>query len=110
MPADFATRLRTIRGERNRKRADVARDAGLSPAVYGRYERGERLPTVDTARDIADALEVSLDYLTGKSRLDLDEPTRRRIELVAQMSPEDKDYVFTLMDAFIARTRLRELV
>ena len=67
MTADFAARLRNTRLERKRKRTEVARDAGIALGVHGRYERGERLPTVDTARAIADALGVSLDYLTGDS-------------------------------------------
>ena len=61
MSTDFATRLRVIRSERKLKRADVARADGLSPGVYGRYDRGERTPIVDTARSIAEAFSVSLD-------------------------------------------------
>lgn len=58
----------------------------------------------------SDALEVSLDYLTGKTALEIDQLMLKRMEQVAQMSDKDKDYVYTLLDAFIARTRIQGLV
>lgn len=38
-------------------------------AVIGRYERDEVKPSIEIAAAIAEALEVSLDYLVGKSDL-----------------------------------------
>lgn len=41
--------------------------------MIGKYERGEAIPSIDAAKKIADALEVSLDYLVGEginSKLD----------------------------------------
>ena len=34
--------------------------------MIGKYERGEAVPSLDAAKKIADALEVSLDYLVGE--------------------------------------------
>jgi transcriptional regulator with XRE-family HTH domain len=31
-----------------------------------KYERGEAIPSIDAAKKIADAIEVSLDYLVGE--------------------------------------------
>ena len=109
MNADFATRLRHARTERAAKRADVARAAGLAPGVYGRYERGERLPTVDTARAIADALGVSLDYLTG----DTDHPahdrrTLARLDAIARLPPERRDVLLDVVDAYVRDARTAE--
>jgi transcriptional regulator with XRE-family HTH domain len=44
-------------------RAEVAGLLGLSPAAYGRLERGERLPSVSTLRKVCKHLEVSADVL-----------------------------------------------
>lgn len=41
--------------------------------MIGKYERNEAQPSIDAAKKIADALEVSLDYLVGEginSKLD----------------------------------------
>lgn len=34
--------------------------------MIGKYEREEAVPSIDAAKKIADALEVSLDYLVGE--------------------------------------------
>jgi transcriptional regulator with XRE-family HTH domain len=34
--------------------------------VISRYERGKAVPSIEAAKKIADALEVSLDYLVGE--------------------------------------------
>jgi transcriptional regulator with XRE-family HTH domain len=90
--------------------AKVGKLIGINGDAYGRYERGEVRPTIEMAIKIADALEVSLDYLAGKTDMEIDDITLRRMQEVAKMSEKDKDYVFTLLDAFIARTRLQGLV
>lgn len=34
--------------------------------MIGKYERDDAIPSLEVARNIADALDVSLDYLVGK--------------------------------------------
>jgi ribosome-binding protein aMBF1 (putative translation factor) len=34
--------------------------------MIGKYERWEAVPSIDAAKKIADALEVSLDHLVGE--------------------------------------------
>lgn len=106
----FAERLAHVRKQRRLSQADTGRLVGINGDAYGRYERGEVRPTVETARRIADALEVSLDYLTGKTDLVIDDTMLKRMEHIAAMTDEDQGHVFTLLDAFIARTKLRGLV
>jgi transcriptional regulator with XRE-family HTH domain len=36
--------------------------------LIGKYERGEAVPSIDAAKKIADAFEVSLDYLVGEGQ------------------------------------------
>ena len=106
----FADRLAAVRKRKKLSQAEVGKLIGINGDAYGRYERGDVRPTIEMAIRIADALEVSLDYLTGKTALEIDQPMLKRMEQVAQMSDKDKDYVYTLMDAFIARTRIQGLV
>lgn len=39
----------------------------MSKNTIARYERGERVPSLTDAAQIADALGVSLDYLSGRN-------------------------------------------
>jgi len=44
-----------------------------------RYEENESTPSIDIAAKIADTLDVSLDYLTGKDVVCIDKDTSIRI-------------------------------
>lgn len=52
--------------------ADLGKIIGTSRDVMGGYERGDISPSVEMASKIADTLEVSVDYLLGKKKMDLD--------------------------------------
>ena len=52
-------RLQTARIASGKTQKQVAREAGISEAVYQRYEYGQNEPGVRTAIRIADALDVT---------------------------------------------------
>jgi len=62
------------------------------------------------ATRISDVLDVSLDYLVGKTEQQLDRKTLQRIEEVSKMDDTDQGHVFSLIDAFVAKARLKGLV
>ena len=62
--------LRELRKERNKTIEDVASQLEMSKDRYGKYERGERQPDIDTLILLADYYKVSLDYLTGRYKKD----------------------------------------
>lgn len=47
------------------------------------------------------ALEVSLDFLTGNSDVELDKATLDRVQEVTKLTEKDKDYIFVTLDALI---------
>lgn len=67
----FSERVKSLRIQKGLTQNQLAALAGLSPRGYQHYELGERKPQIDAAIAIADALDVSLDYLVGRS----DDPT-----------------------------------
>ena len=80
---------------------DLAKKVGIHANVLGRYERGEARPFVEMAVKLAEALDVSTDYLLGNSDLDLDTDTLRRLEDINQLSEEHKKEVFHVIDSLI---------
>ncbi|WP_237390555.1 helix-turn-helix domain-containing protein [Fulvivirga sediminis] len=42
---------------------DLANKSDVSRVMIGKYERGEASPSIEAAKKIADAFDVSLDYL-----------------------------------------------
>ena len=56
----FSEIVKELRERRKLSRAALAKKARLHQTYVGLLERGERSPNLDTAKAIADALEVSL--------------------------------------------------
>ena len=90
--------------------ADIGKIIGINGDAYGRYERNEVKPNIDMATNISNALKISLDYLVGKTNLELDEDTLKKIEEISKMSDEDKGHIFSLINAYIAKTKLQGLI
>ncbi len=102
MSVDFGYRLKIVREEKGLKREDVAKQIGTSAAIIGRYERNERTPSIDIAKNIAEALEVSLDYLVGDTTVLLkDKKMLYRIELLQKINPDYKDRILYMLDVML---------
>ncbi len=56
---------------------------------------------------MAKILEVSLDWLVGKTDTELDTATINRILDIAKLSQKDKELVFEFLDSFIANRKIK---
>ncbi|MDM8178150.1 helix-turn-helix transcriptional regulator [Olivibacter sp. 47] len=74
----------------------------------GHYERDEVTPSVEVASKLADALSVSLDYLSGNTDTELDSATLGRIREISVMPEEDRKQVFLVVDALIRDFKARK--
>ncbi|MEM9859944.1 MAG: XRE family transcriptional regulator, partial [Bacteroidota bacterium] len=68
------------------------------------------MPSIEIARKIADILEVSLDYLTGKVDVEMDKDTQTRILEVSKFAEEDREHIFSVIDAFIAKRKIQSIM
>jgi transcriptional regulator with XRE-family HTH domain len=62
---------------------------------------GEVKPSIEVAIKLADALQVSVDYLVGNSDLELDKHTLNRMQEVSKMVEADRKHIFMVIDALI---------
>ena len=53
------------------------------------------------ASKIADALEVSLDFLVGKTNVEIDSKSLKRLQDIQKLNEQDKATVFEMVDAFL---------
>ncbi|WP_176213130.1 helix-turn-helix domain-containing protein [Sulfobacillus thermosulfidooxidans] len=60
-------RLRAVRKDRGYTQAQVADAAGVSQFTLSHYENGTRQPPCDVLVSISDFLDVSVDFLLGRS-------------------------------------------
>lgn len=67
-PVDiFKIRLKEARTLRGLSQADLAAKAGLPPASVSHFESGPRKPSFDNLKALASALDVTTDFLLGRS-------------------------------------------
>jgi transcriptional regulator with XRE-family HTH domain len=94
----LADNMMLLRKKKGISQAELGKIIGTSGDVIGRYERGDISPSIEAVIKIADALEVSIDYLIGKTKMELDKDTIRRFEDISSLSQENKSFVLNLID------------
>jgi transcriptional regulator with XRE-family HTH domain len=63
----FQQRLLAARKKRDMSQDGLAQKSGLKPAAISHFETGARKPSFDNLRKLADALNVTADYLLGRT-------------------------------------------
>jgi transcriptional regulator with XRE-family HTH domain len=63
----FSKRLSAARHMRGLSQSDLASKAGLQQVAISFFETGRRSPSLGNLKRLADALEVTTDYLMGRS-------------------------------------------
>ena len=72
----FGESLKRFRSRYNLKQKDVAEKLKMKQPLYQRYESGDTVPAITFILKLADAYDVSADYLLGRS----DEPHPPKID------------------------------
>ncbi|HEX9601409.1 MAG TPA: helix-turn-helix transcriptional regulator [Mariniflexile sp.] len=89
---------------------EVGKLVGVHGAVIGRYERDEVKPSIEMATQLAEALEVSLDYLVGSTDVLLEKSIVARVLDIQKLKEDEKQHVFALLDAFIKQTKFQNIM
>lgn len=87
-----------LRKQKGFSQAALGKEIGTSGDIIGRYERNIMTPSIDVIMKISDTLGVSIDYLVGKTNLELDKGTLKRLEDISSLSDENKTFVFRMID------------
>lgn len=101
----FAERLRQARELRGWSQAELAEKAGLQTSAVSHFEVGRRSPSFDNLKRLAEALEVSIDFLSGR----VAEPTGvgKRAEQFfrdfSKLSSQDQEIIARLVGDYAKR-------
>ena len=80
------------------------------------YNNKGAQPSADVLSKMANALEVSSDYLTNGTSDDLadssltDKEVLNKFKMIEKLSESDKNVIKVLLDAFITKNKLKQLV
>lgn len=109
--AKIGDRITQLRKQKGWSQSSLAKEINASREAIGKYERNEALPSVETAKKIADAFDVTLDYLVDDSASPtFDKKTVKRLNDIQLLSEEDRQHVYALLDAFLTRTKLQNIL
>lgn len=90
-----------LRKKHNLSQAALGKKVDTSGDIIGRYERDIMTPSIDVIMKVADALDVSIDYLVGKTTLELDTNALKRVEEVSKLDDGERERIFMVIDALI---------
>jgi transcriptional regulator with XRE-family HTH domain len=103
---DRIAHLRKVKGI---SQTELAASIKASREAIGKYERNEAMPSVETAKKIADVFEVTLDFLVDDSaQASFDKHTVKRLKDIEHLSQDDQKTLFSLMDAFLRDAKARK--
>jgi transcriptional regulator with XRE-family HTH domain len=109
----FAQRLKQARQRKGFSQTELGEKAGVHYTQIGRYEKGA-LPAADILAGLANALEVSADFLMSGSLEEVANETITDKELLAQfkrlegLPNERKRIVKELIEAFLFKSELQQ--
>jgi len=105
--------IKRIRTAKKLSQKEVISIANLDSAQYSRIENGKTDPTVTTLEKIAKALGVSLSDLFAstdelKEINSYDKSIMEKVALLEALSDNEKQTIYTMLDAFIGKQKLKE--
>ena len=94
--------LKKCRNEKNITQIRLSIAAEVSQETISAYESGKAMPSVDTLLKIADFLDVSIDYLLGRTdnpivNLSVDNSEDNYLSLYHSLDKKQKEDVITYM-------------
>ena len=110
----LAIRLKEQRSKAKVSQQELAKDAQVHHSNIGRYERGEATPSAAVLNRIADALEVSPDFLINGTLQDkadsviTDRDLLMQFKKVEQLPEGKKRLVKEFLDAFLFKSNIQQ--
>ena len=98
----IAERIRLIRQQKGLSQKELAEKALVNLKSLSRYELGSSVPPADILKQISDALGVTSDMLLGDEETKIrDKDLMRKMEVIQQLEPKEKNVVYTFLDMVI---------
>ena len=98
-----------LRNTKGWTQTDLANQSNVSRVMIGKYERGEAIPSIEAAKKIADAFEVSLDYLVGEGQnAQFDKQTLNRLQQIENLDSDIKEKMWFFIDTVIRDSQARK--
>ena len=92
--SDFSKRLRALRLNKKISQRQLSKILHFGYTAVSNYENGQREPSIDTLIQIADYLNVSIDYLVGRQNSQEYEMCYKLEAIFKKLSRKNQKYLF----------------
>lgn len=112
--AAFGKRLTAAREAKGLTKEKLGKVVGVHHSQIGRYEKGQASPSAEVLKKMANALDVSTDFLMNGTTSDLaaeniqDKTLINQFNRISELSPENKSVVSKLIDAFLFQQEMKQ--
>jgi transcriptional regulator with XRE-family HTH domain len=111
---NLGDRIKQLRKEKGWGQKELANKMGSDARQISRYEKGHVTPSIDVVVKVAEALEVTTDYLlTGKAPRNIpkteDSELLKRIQYITSLTDKDRESLFHIIDALLAKNKVKNL-
>lgn len=108
----FGKKLAKLRKELKLSQTDLAKKLNTSVSIISRYERDEMIPSIDTAKKLANLLETSVGYLLGENeQADLfkNPDMLKRFKDILSFPKDKQEHILFALDSMIKATKLENI-
>ena len=108
----FGKRIAELRKDKKMSQTELAKQLDTSVSVISRYERSEMMPSVETAKRLANLLGTTVGYLLGEteqSDLFKDPEMLKRFQDIRNFDQTDREHILFALDAMIKSVKLKSL-
>jgi transcriptional regulator with XRE-family HTH domain len=107
---EFGARLKVLRKQKNWAQKELAAKVDLRFQQLNKYESGLNIPPAEMLVKLADALDVTVDFLLTGNPVE-DSPLAnsrlfKRFQVLERLAADDQEIVIKVIDAMIAKQRM----
>ena len=112
---EFSERLKALRHQKGLSQAELAELIGVHHTHVSRYERGDTAPAAKALLTLAEALEVSIDYLLSGKKSEAavasidDQDLLKMFKQSESLPSDEKELVKKFLGAFLNNKKIKEL-
>ena len=115
LSTDFPAKLKDLRKKRGWSQGQLAQKIGADLQRISKYERGVIWPTMELTVKMAEAFDVSVDFLIRDDKAAAvakieNQKLLNKLEAINDLPEDDQETVISFLDAFIKRRKFEELV
>jgi transcriptional regulator with XRE-family HTH domain len=103
-------KIKFARIKKSISQLELSDKAGTHQKNISKYEKDAVIPSATTLKKIADALEVSTDYLLGNENQDSikDKALLRQFKEVDQLPEDDKSAIMRVISGFVLSSKTKQ--